>query len=595
MSEALKSVSVSTPVPISTTTSGVGSEAISSASAATSSLPAALVNLSTGNILAGVVVERGRSNVILRTDRGLLQLTTNLALKLGSEVLLEVQSVGAQVRFTVVSVDHRPPTLIGTDQASSSQSPIPGVRPAADDDPANAASRSTIIGRLLTAEIVAPSELDNSPPNIDSIPVLLRRIAALTATLGSAASADASGTLPGTTTRLPIIPNVEALERVLAAIGNLAPDVVETLLDGPTPALPVSMDPAEGEPRTGSAPPRTDPSSLGNSDGGREASEVVPTPKFIVIRPLEVLNPSAGGLGPTSSLHPQATGNDSITLFGTIVRSDVNSTEIATPLGTLRLPNVTGLKEGGEIAFEIVTDAIPRGNTSALSATATMPQRTLTADPPRDWPALRDVASALNQSASINIDTIVPKAGEMLGPALLVFLANLRNGGNAKAWLGKSNVDALDEAVRERLIDRLDDELAAESRIAGARDNDGWQTTAVPIADGQRMTEIRIHTQNRRKDRDGSDETNGSRFVIETALSALGPMQLDGLVRSRRFDLIVRTVRALPEQMRRDIEILFAQSLSTTDHIGGVSFRCDAAAWLGPIKDSQSRRSGVIA
>lgn len=597
MSDSLKSVSISTPIFITATTGGIGSEIVSSASATTSSLPSALGNLSAGNILAGVVVDHGRGKVILKTDRGLLQLTTSLALKLGSEVLLEVQSVGAQIHFAVVSVDHRPPATIGTDLASSSQSLIADVLAVPDDEQAPPSSnpRTTIIGRLLTAEIITPSEVRNPSLKVDSIPGLLRRIASLTATVGNAAATDVSDSIQSTTERLPIIPNVEALERILAAVGNLAPDVVETLLDGSNPAAPQPPTTNDSEPQTASPSPRADLSTMENINGGNEAGTPVPSPKFIAIRPLEVLSPPTGGLGSTSLLHPQTTGSDSITLFGTVVRSDANSAELSTPLGTLRLSNVAGLKEGSEIAFEIVTDEAQRGKSPILSTAAAISQRTLTAEPPRDWSALRDIASALAQNTAINTDLILPKAGEMLGPAMLAFIANLRSGGSAKTWLGKSNVDALDDAVRDRLLDRLDSELSAESHTSGKLNGDGWQTTGVPIADGQHITEIRIHTQKRRNNHEGNEDSGGSRFVIEATLSALGPLQLDGLVRMRRFDLIVRTAQALPDDMRRDIETLFVNSLSATDHLGGVSFRSDAMIWHSAVNNHKPHRSGVIA
>jgi hypothetical protein len=547
-------------------------------------------------MVAGVVIDRGRGNVILKTDRGLLQLATNLALKLGSEVLLEVQSVGAQMRFTVVSVDHRPASLVGADVASPSQDLMPDGLVVPDDGPAlltGANSRSTIIGRLLTAELVTASGLNHPSLNIDSIPSLLRRITTLTATLGSAASTDASDTSTGVAVRLPVIPNVEALERILAAVGTLAPDVVEALLGEAT--VPESALPTADATSTTGTALRPDPTNAKTIDSGPQADTGSTPPKLIAIRPLEVLNPPAGGLGPSGLLHPQATDSDSITLFGTVVRSDAHITELSTPLGTLRLSNAVGLSEGTVIAFEIVTEAVPGGAIPVSSPTTAIPQRTLTAEPPHDWAALRDVASALAQNPAINTDTIVPKAGAMLGPALLALFTNLKCGGNAKTWLGKTNVDGLDAAVRDRLLDRLDGELAAQARAANAPDRDGWQTTAVPIADGQRMAEIRIHTQNRRKNSGGNDETNSRRFVIETTLTALGPLQLDGLVRPHRFDLIVRTTLALPDEMRRDIETLFSQSLSGTDHNGGVSFRSDAAAWINAGKDSLSQRSGVIA
>jgi hypothetical protein len=189
-----------------------------------------------------------------------------------------------------------------------------------------------------------------------------------------------------------------------------------------------------------------------------------------------------------------------------------------------------------------------------------------------------------------DINTIVPKPGPMLGPALLAFLIGLRGGGNARAWLGTA-ADNLDPSDGPRLIDRVSDELSAQARVASVTDRNGWQTMAVPLLDGGRLGEIRVHVQKRRKsDKDGDQP--GSRFIVEATLSALGPLQLDGLVRTSRFDLIVRTARPLPSPVRRDIETLFNQSLSDTAYRGGVSFRGEAQP--RPAARGRDGNSGVI-
>jgi hypothetical protein len=585
----------------------VGASAVTTASANAASLPPALANLAAGNVLAGIVVERSRSAVLLKTDKGLLQLTTNLPLKVGAEVVLEVQLVGAQLRFAIVSVDQRVPQSASADstqELARNAGQIP-PSPGRGDGRASPAASSTplpLIGRTVTAVIIAPPETAGPSLGTDPIPTLLRRMEVLATTLGTTTPTLARTT--HTLESLPLIPSTEALKTILTTIAPSSPEVVEALLATPL------KSPAAPETTTGKAalPPDGDATSDATRQLQRvdvkpatasvvnapapEASvdPVMRSPKLITIRLLDVLAPTMVDMRPLSArVIPTS---DSITLIGTVVTDDAPNVEIATPIGTLRLPGTAGVAIGAKIAFEVLArphDPAIRPEQPLSNAPAALPQRTLAADPPKDWPALRELIAALPQDGDDGV--LVPKPGPTLGPALLAFLTGLRSGGNAKAWLGSAAVDSLESSGRTRLLERLGDELGAQARAAAIPDSDGWQTMAVPILDGDRFNEVRFHIQKRRKS-DQSNEESGSRFVVEATLSTLGPLQLDGLVRAQRIDLIVRTARPLPGLMRRNIEALFAQSLMDSTYRGGVSFR-DAPA-LSAMRTQDVRGPGVI-
>lgn len=585
--------------------------AVATASAAAASLPSALANLALGNVLAGVVVERGRGAVLLKTDKGVIQLATNLALKLGASVVLEVQSVGAQLRFAIVSVDQRAPQSSAADvpaepaRDSAAVSLSPRGNGSAVPE-ATTDTRATLIGRVVTAEIVAPPQAGGTGG--DAIPTLLRRVAALTASLGNA-PADPQAAAASAPIALPA---AETLETILAAIEQLPAEAAEALLRAP--AKPAAAPQA----------PDATPLPIANANAGREtrslpradavaAPSPVPAgpaasavdgakppvdaaagpPKLIAIRFLDILPPNPAGARQWSA-RPAGTG-DSITLLGTVVATNAGGVELATPLGTLRAPISAGMPVGSQVAFEVIARphaaAVATPEQPSGPASTAPPQRTLAADPPKDdWPALRDVIAALPPDG--DADAIVPKPGAPLGPALLAFLVGLRGGGSAKAWLGAAPVESLESSGKTRLIERLGDELAAQSRAAAVPDRNGWQTMAVPVLDGERFHEIRVHIQKRRQGGRDAD-AGGGRFIVEATLSALGPLQLDGLVRASRFDLIVRTPLPLPEQVRRDIETLFAQSLSDTTYRGGVSFRGDTVSGA-EAQPHAMRHSGVI-
>jgi hypothetical protein len=639
VSDALKPLAAATAIAAT----AAMANAVATASAPAASLPPALANLTVGNMLAGIVIERGRGSVLLKTDKGLISLLTNMALKLGAEVMLEVQSAGAQLRFAILSVDRRPPGLAAGEAAQGtppSQLMPPSGRGDGSAPPLPATTaRSPLAGRIVMADIIAPPETGSRPSGADPIPTLLRRMEALAATFAIPTVDGAAGA--ATAEPLPVIPTTEALERILTAIAPSSPETVEVLLgpapDKPAPMAPLPATDGESGPEehlvanaapihqspTGAAESRApemaaaetpvstaaleNPSgaaqthapalaaAVGNSSAAADATPVSPPPKPIAIRLIDVLAPLPDGGARSPAIRSPQAGGDSIVLLGTVVGGDSKSVDLATPIGTLRLPVAGGPAIGSQIAFEMVAppqrEARMAPEESPASPTGALPQRTLAADPPKDWPALRDAIAALPPESDAGA-ALVPRPGAMLGPALLTFLAGLRAGGSAKAWLGATATDALESTGRARLIERLGEEISTRATAASQIDSDGWQTMAVPILFGARIEEVRFHVHTRRNGKDGGDA--GSRFVVEATLSALGPLQLDGLVRSSRFDLIVRTARPLPETMRRDIETLFAKSLSATTYRGGVSFRGDATAQASLGRLQAPRGAGVV-
>ncbi len=68
------------------------SHAAPSAIATVTNLPRSLANVTAGAVINGVVEERhGKGLVLLRTERGTLTIHTQLPLKIGSEVTLQVR------------------------------------------------------------------------------------------------------------------------------------------------------------------------------------------------------------------------------------------------------------------------------------------------------------------------------------------------------------------------------------------------------------------------------------------------------------------------------------------------------------------------
>ncbi len=97
------------------------SHAAPSAIAAVTNLPRSLANLTAGAVINGVVEERqGKGLIVLRTERGALTIHTPLPLKIGSEVTLQLQSLGTQMQAIILSVDNKPVNGAGAQRAAAS-------------------------------------------------------------------------------------------------------------------------------------------------------------------------------------------------------------------------------------------------------------------------------------------------------------------------------------------------------------------------------------------------------------------------------------------------------------------------------------------
>jgi len=136
-------------------------------------IPTALTQLGIGAVITGVVAERGpRGQVIMRTDKGSLTLQTALALRVGSAVTVQIQSLGAQSQMMILSVDGQP---LASQQAGviAKQAPAP---------PLNTPSLSPSADKASLAAS-APAARSVTTPTSPAAPQALRAGAVLTGLL----------------------------------------------------------------------------------------------------------------------------------------------------------------------------------------------------------------------------------------------------------------------------------------------------------------------------------------------------------------------------------------------------------------------------
>ncbi|MBE1236570.1 hypothetical protein IHV25_02740 [Phaeovibrio sulfidiphilus] len=296
--------------------------------------------------------------------------------------------------------------------------------------------------------------------------------------------------------------------------------------------------------------------------------------------------PQDGTRGATTAAGAaRATGPSTLTLLtglqlpGTIVSTGSASASLVdTALGRLAINTSLPGDTGTTIRVQILS----AGGTVSAPGTLSLPLLS-----GGGWPALQDALALAQASAALgrSADT-----GALLdamirpGPAMLVnalgFLASLRAGGELGVWPGNRALRDLErlgekgKAVASRLGSDLK-AMAAEPR-EGSGPPSEWRVLTLPCLNDGEITPIRLITRHTPEHDagDGHPGAPGDRFLVDVALSRLGPIQLDGFFQKgpRQMDLVVRSGTPLPPVMHRDIRALYNEALSALGFRGSIRF-----------------------
>ncbi|MEE3627074.1 hypothetical protein UCD39_24370 [Nitrospirillum sp. BR 11752] len=253
---------------------------------------------------------------------------------------------------------------------------------------------------------------------------------------------------------------------------------------------------------------------------------------------------------------------------------------VETPRGTLLLQARSDLPVGTKVRL----------------APAALPAPDLDPVPPaidpargRDWPALREALAVIAATdpalARHLIDSVLPRPTPQLTKTLVIFLAALR-GGDAGGWLGSDALSTLGKAGRGRLSARLTDDFNTIANQAAEPNKDGWRTYAVPFGDevGRLQVHVRAINEEEGEEAEGPARAQRNRplrrFLIDLTLSRLGPIQLDGLIWTGRFDLVIRTRQLLPTSLTRELHGIYSNSLAAVGYSGALAFQTGAHGWV---------------
>lgn len=211
------------------------------------------------------------------------------------------------------------------------------------------------------------------------------------------------------------------------------------------------------------------------------------------------------------------------------------------------------------------------------------------------WSSFQQLQAQASKSPYANVRAslanILPNKGgpSQMSQAMLLFLAAAKSG-DIDNFLGKDLVQWLRQQGQGKLLDGLRSELGHLARLSADNVSGDWKAISFPYyADGQ-IDKIRMfyRRQGSGDDSEESEKSGGlTRFVLDLDLSQMGNVQIDGLIRDKRLDLILRTRQPFSEAVRQVLRQKYTGALELGEFSGELHFHGSAEQWVHIYADEQ--------
>ena len=576
-----------------------------------------LTRLASGENLRGTVVGKDeRGHLLVRTQLGVLQLAAIRNLPVGTEVVLQVRNVGPQVMMNLLPLE----TAAGSSGQAGPAAPTaipPGqAAPALPPNPHDLVQRGEIIRGVLHAAPPIPllAGLPTAQPGAE----LLVRILSL-GVHSQGAGASTSGTTPagvpaagvpaggatagGTTSgaaasgQIPASGTAPSGPSQVGSAGTPAGPGVGTPRALPAGALPAAGSGAgapavQAESQAAEATPGTRIAGTPSNTAANAAPGLRLAPQMPVANSghsaataLQSVSseaaaraagaqpgpaaakPGSGGAAPSPAGPSSAEGALRVTGLVTAVTSS-GQPILHTPLGTVTLDTRASLPLGSSLALQITLPATQHAPAAQALAAA--------------WPSLEGLEETLFQGLTAPqmeaVSRALPQVGPRLASGVLFFLSALSQG-NVLGWLAPAAAAAAERGEHGELYDRLGREFAGLNRSIETPAGE-WRFINLPLWSEQGLRELRCFFRHQdHGDGTAKDGDRATRFVLELHLERHGDLQLDGLVRAKRFDLVLRSRQPLPALVRGDLMALFEEANAIAGYTGQLTFRA-SRDWL---------------
>lgn len=406
--------------------------------------------------------------------------------------------------------------------------------------------------------------------------------------------------------------------------GSVVPDIPDVTLTpvSPSPSLPNTATTAAGMPAQG---PRMDAVVSANPfmqpDALPTISVPMTTPETPAALPLKSFDARIISIGPGLSVQIIQTGGDVPVMPGmpagnpsmtsdntapaTLNAQIIGHTTTHMPviaLGSGPSSSTPAMKDGNNLfLMQFPASNLPVG--SEIQILPQQPAFTPGAAPSVPtpffdlmsgwaWPAMDDLANITlppvqaGMVSTMMNTAMVPNATQPEKmPAAILFLMAAARAGDVSSWLGERNANALrrEGARGMDLLARLTRDFSGLSQAADQTVSQDWKAMPIPMFYQGEIQKMHLYYRHQGgQDEDDTDPAKGgsTRFIFDFTLSRMGDVQLDGLMKGPRLDLILRTGTAFSPGMQNTMRQTYGNILENASLNGDITFQTRKDQWV---------------
>lgn len=177
-----------------------------------------------------------------------------------------------------------------------------------------------------------------------------------------------------------------------------------------------------------------------------------------------------------------------------------------------------------------------------------------------------------------------PSTPAQIPPAMLFFMAAI-GANDLSGWLGDKAMNALrrEGTKGADIMTRLNRDFAGLSRLADDPVSQDWKGVAIPMMWQNDISKIHVFYRHQDHEADGEAEDGGersTRFLFDFHLTQIGDVQLDGYMKAKRLDLIVRTKTMFSHSMQTQMGRLYQDVMEKGGLSGGLVFQNRPDQWI---------------
>ncbi len=258
------------------------------------------------------------------------------------------------------------------------------------------------------------------------------------------------------------------------------------------------------------------------------------------------------------------------------------------------LPELSQIVETKDDALKLAESMRPENPAPSIPMTREIPHVALK-DALQTWPVMAASAQALQSTLSPALQgqtaSRLPNMGQALQNSALFFLAAVGLN-DPKTWLGKKVVSDLEQKNHGTLLKALQKEFSRLFQLSGLGEKTAtggqldWRPHLIPLFQNDQAQAMVVLTRpddhqagDQEKGQDqGGDADHKNRFVVATRFKTFGMIELDGLLRTNRLDLHLRSTPILAQPIQDLLSQTIEAALNKNDLAGQIKF--------GDLKDS---------